>query len=166
MTELPLVVAILLRRRLYVHLDLPVLHILLRQPPAHHRLHQLDAVLRLQLSSMSSLRPAHRHDRLPDGIRLRKKDIRRYQGGLINVSMLPTAEYPVQAILHTHPDLHDKQALHKSQKVTHRPSTRFRAIRSSVSKFVGAAYLAKHKGPSVKGMASNRKGAVWKGVLV
>lgn len=81
-TELPLVVAILLRRRIFLHLDLPLLCILLRQPPTHQRTGQHIAVLRIQLSRMSGLWTPYWHDRLLDSVRVCEKNIQRDQGGL------------------------------------------------------------------------------------
>lgn len=77
--ELPLVVAIFLRRRCLFLLDLPLLYLLLRQPPPHHGSGQYDAVLLIQLSGLPGLRPIDWHHRILDCIRLCAKDIRGYQ---------------------------------------------------------------------------------------
>lgn len=73
--ELPLVVAILFRGRILVDLDLPLLRVLLRQPPSHYGTGQYDAILQLQLSRLCGIWSPHGHDWLPDGIRICSSDL-------------------------------------------------------------------------------------------
>ena len=77
--ELPLVVAIFLPGRLVEYLDLRIQRLLLPQRFAHLWIRELDAVLRIQLSRMSRVRPAHRDDWVLDGLWICPEDLRRYQ---------------------------------------------------------------------------------------
>jgi len=81
-TELPLVVAIILRRRQFRHMGIPLLRLLLLQPPPHPRSRLLAVILRIQLPGLYSLRSAHGYHRFLDRLCVRQTNLRRHQGGL------------------------------------------------------------------------------------
>ena len=67
--ELPLVVAILLPRRLVQHLDLRIQHLLLLPRLTYLWLRELDAVFCLQLSGLCDLWASYWHYWFLDGLR-------------------------------------------------------------------------------------------------
>lgn len=75
-------VAVLLRWRRLVHLDLRLLHLLLRLSPPHHWFYEHYALLCLQLLGLPGVRPAYWHNRLLDRLYLCKKDLWCHQSGL------------------------------------------------------------------------------------